>query len=282
MKIGVYTIITDSSIDVAVLARRAEELGFDSFWLGEHPIIPVTFASRYPGSTDGTLPEAVNRMPDPFVALARASAVTQTIKLGAGVCLIPERNPLLLAKVVASLDHFCGGRFVFGIGAGWNQEETEIMGGDFSHRWDQTHDAILAMKELWTKEVAEYHGKYYDFPPVKSFPKPVQKPHPPILLGGTARKVFERTLEWGDGWMPSRPSPQQIKQGRDTLNQLAVQLGRDPRSIQVLAFNIAPADREALRAYEDAGADTAVVTLTTGPKKEALVELEEVARRVLA
>ena len=281
MKIGVTMIVTDSSIDVAVLARRAEELGFDSLWLGEHPIIPVTSTSRYPGSADGTLPESANRMPDPFVALARASAVTQTIKLGTGVCLIPERNPLLLAKVVATLDHFSRGRFVFGIGAGWHQEETEIMGGNFSHRWSQTHDAILAMKELWTKEEAEYHGKYYDFPPVKSFPKPFQKPHPPILLGGIARNVFKRTLEWGDGWMPSGSSPEQIKQGRDTLNQLAVRSGRDPRSIQVLAYNT-PADREALKAYQDAGAEAAVVRLNTGPEKETLAELDQVARRVLA
>lgn len=255
MKIGVSTIITDSSIDVAVLARRAEELGFDSLWLGEHPIIPVTSVSRYPGSTDGTLPEAANRMADPFVALARASAMTQTIKLGQG--------------------------FVFGIGAGWNQEEIEIMGGNVSHRWGQTHEAILAMKELWTKEEAEYHGEYYDFPPVKSFPKPFQKPHPPILLGGTARNVCKRTLEWGDGWMPSGPKPEVIKQGRDTLDQLAVRCGRDPRSIQVLAYNV-PADREGLKAYEDAGADAAVVWLTTGPEKEALAELDEVAGRVLA
>ena len=281
MKIGVSTIITDSSIDVAVLARRAEELGFDSLWLGEHPIIPVTSASRYPGSADGTLPEAANRMADPFVALARASAVTQTIKLGTGVCLIPERNPLLLAKGVASLDHFSGGRFVFGIGAGWNQEEIEIMGGNVSHRWGQTHEAILAMKELWTKEEAEYHGEYYDFPPVKSFPKPFQKPHPPILLGGTARNVFKRTLGWGDGSMPSGPKPEVIKQGRDTLDQLAVRSGRDPRSIQVLAYNV-PADREGLKAYEDAGADAAVVRLTTGPEKKAIAELDEVAGRVLA
>jgi probable F420-dependent oxidoreductase len=281
MKIGVSTIITDHSIDVAALARRAEELGFDSLWLGEHPIIPVSSTSRYPGSSDGTLPEAANRMADPFVALARASAVTKVIKLGTGVCLIPEHNPLSLAKVIASLDHFSSGRFVFGIGAGWNQEETEIMGGNFVHRWSQTHDAIQAMKELWTKEEAEYHGKYYDFPPVKSFPKPFQKPHPPILLGGTARNVFKRTVEWGDGWMPSASSPKQIKQGRDTLNELAAQSGRDPRSIQVVAYT-APADREALKAYEDAGADAAVVRVATASEKEVLAELEEVAGRVLA
>lgn len=281
MKIGVSTTITDQSIDVVVLARRAEELGFDSLWLGEHPVIPVTSTSRYPGSADGTLPEAASRMADPFVALARASAVTKTIKLGTGVCLIPEHNPLLLAKVIASLDHFSGGRFVFGIGAGWNREETEIMGGNFPRRWSQTHDAIMAMKELWTKEEAEYHGKYYDFPAVKSFPKPFQKPHPPILLGGTARTVFKRTVEWGDGWMPSGSTPEQIKEGRDALNELAVGSDRDPSSIQVLAY-IAPADREMLKAYEDAGADAAVVRVATASEKEALAELEEVASRVLA
>ena len=155
------------------------------------------------------------------------------------------------------------------------------MGGNFSHRWSQTHDAILAMKELWTKDEAEYHGKYYDFPPVKSFPKPYQKPHPPILLGGTARNVFKRTVEWGDGWMPSGSTSEQIKQGRDTLNQLAVRSGRDPRSIQVLAYT-APADREALKAFEDAGADAAVVRVATASEKEALAELEEIASRVLA
>ncbi len=281
MKIGVSTTITDYSIDVAVLASRAEELGFDSLWLGEHPIIPITSTSRYPGSADGTLPEAANRMVDPFMALARASTVTKTIKLGTGVCLIPERNPLLLAKVIATLDHFSNGRFVFGIGAGWSQEETEIMGGNFPHRWSQTHEAILAMKELWTKEEAEYHGTYYDFPPVKSFPKPSQKPHPPILLGGTARNVFKRTVEWGDGWMPSGARPEQIKRGRETLTELAAQSGRDPRSIQVLAYT-APADREALKAYEDAGADAAVVRVTTAPEREALAELEQLARQVLA
>ncbi len=281
MKIRVSTTITDHSIDVAALDRRAEELGFDSLWLGEHPVIPVTSTSRCPGSTDVTLPEAANRMAYPFVALARASAVTKTIKLGTGACLIPERNPLLLAKVIASLDHFSGGRFVFGIGAGWNREETEIMGGNFSHRWSQTHDAILAMKELWTKEEAEYHGKYYDFPPVKSFPKPFQRPHPPILLGGTAKNVFKRTVEWGDGWMPSGPTPEQIKQGRDTLNELAVRSGRDPGSIQVLAYT-APADREALKAFEDAGADAAVVRVATASEKDTLAELEKIASRVLA
>ena len=128
---------------------------------------------------------------DPFLALARASAVTKTLKLGTGICLVPEHNPLLLAKEIATLDHLSGGRFLFGIGAGWLQEETEIMGGDFAHRWSQTREAMLVMKELWTKEEAEYHGTFYNFPPVRSFPKPAQPPHPPIFLGGSASNVFQ-------------------------------------------------------------------------------------------
>jgi alkanesulfonate monooxygenase SsuD/methylene tetrahydromethanopterin reductase-like flavin-dependent oxidoreductase (luciferase family) len=174
MKIGVFLLASEQSADPAVVARRAEELGFASFWVPEHPILPVHYSSRYPGSPDGSIPAAVGIIADPFVALARASAATSAIQLGTGVCLVPERNPLLLAKEIATLDHYSGGRFLFGIGAGWLKEETEIMGGDFAHRWTQTRDAILAMKELWTKDESEYHGRYYNFPAVRSFPKPAR------------------------------------------------------------------------------------------------------------
>jgi len=151
---------------------------------------------------------------DPFIALARASAVTTKITLGTGVCLIPEHNPLLLAKQVATLDNFSGGRFIFGVGAGWLREETQIMGGDYDHRWGQTREAILAMKEQWTKDEAEFHGKYYDFPPVISFPKPLQQPHPPIYVGAmTAGNVFRRVVTYGNGWMPWLYTPEQIRDG---------------------------------------------------------------------
>ena len=252
MKIGATLFPTDYSIDIAVFARRAEELGFDTVWVPEHPIIPVTTASPWPGSPDGIIPKFYAEMVDPFVALARASAVTKTIKLGIGICLVPERNPLLLAKEVATLDYCCGGRFIFGIGAGWLREETEIMGGNFLHRWAQTQEGVEALKELWSKDEAEYHGKYYDFPPVKSFPKPVQKPHPPIYLGGSARNVFKRTVEWGDGWMPTRSNPEEIRRGRATLDALSAKAGRDPRSIEVLAYG-APGEPETLKAFEEAG-----------------------------
>ena len=178
MKIGVSMIISSHSIDITRIAQKAESLGFESLWLPEHPVIPVQVSSRYPGSADGAIPAFMHDLVDPFIGLAQAAAVTRTIKLGTGICLVPERHPLLLAKEIATLDHLSHGRFLFGIGAGWLQEETEIMGGNFAHRWSQTREAILAMKELWSKDAAEYHGTFYNFPPVRSFPKPSQQPHP--------------------------------------------------------------------------------------------------------
>ena len=281
MKVGVLTFPTNPPVDVAVLARRAEELGYNSLWVGEHPIMPVDSVSPFPGSPDGVIPDSYSWFVDPFVALARASGVTSRMKLGMGICLIPERNPLILAKETATLDYYSGGRFIFGIGAGWNREETEIMGGDFPHRWTQTREAVEVIKELWTKDEAEYHGKYYDFPPVRSFPRPAQRPGPPIYLGGNARNVFKRTVAYGDGWMPTRATPEEIRQGRDTLNELAAQAGRDPASIQVLAYGM-PADRELLRAIEEAGADEAVVAVAATPEDQALAELEEIAQKVLS
>ena len=282
MNIGLFVFQNDTSLDPAVLAKRAEELGFESYWVPEHPIIPVETPSIDPDFPDD--PAEFSHMVDPFVALARASATTSTIKLGTGICLVPEHNPLDLAKKIATLDHFSGGRFIFGIGAGWLKEETEIMGGDFTHRWTQARDAVLAMKELWTKEEAEYHGTHYDFPAVRSFPKPAQKPHPPVLLGGTARNVFKRVVEWGDGWMPGGgASVEAISRGREALNDLAQKAGRDPASIQVLAFG-GPGgfrDRQVIDDYEQAGADRVTIFLDNTEGNQALQRMEEIARRVL-
>ncbi len=152
MDVGVAMVISSKSMDVAVLAQRAEALGFESFWLPEHPIVPVTTTSKYGGTPDGSIPPFMMDMADPFISLARASAVTEKIKLGTSICLVPEHNPIAQAKQIATLDRLSNGRFILGIGAGWLKEETEIMGGDFDHRWGQTRESILAMKELWTKE----------------------------------------------------------------------------------------------------------------------------------
>ena len=281
MKIGVSVpTVIGAPVDVAVLAKKAEDLGFESIWVPEHPILPVNTSSAFPGSPDGAIPESYAHMMDPFVALGGASAVTTTLKLGTGVCLVPERNPLLLAKVIATLDHYSGGRFLFGIGAGWLKEETEIMGGNFSHRWGQTRESVLAMKELWTQDEAEYHGKYYDFPPVRSFPKPAHKPHPPVILGGMAKNVLQRVVAWGDGWLPNRVTPEQVKAGRATLDELAVASGRDPQSIEISVFGRSP-DREEIKRFEDAGAGRAVVRLDGRSTDDAAAQLEVVARQVL-
>jgi probable F420-dependent oxidoreductase len=280
MRIGISLFSGRQPIDVAVVAQKAEALGFDSLWLGEHPIIPVHSTSPAPGSSGRSIPDFYSRLVDPFVALARASAVTTRLKLGTGITLVPERNPLLLAKEVATLDYFSKGRFLFGIGAGWNKEETEIMGGNFAHRWTQTQEAIEAMKALWANEAAEYHGTYYDFPLVRSFPRPVQQPHPPILLGGVAPQVFKRIVAYGNGWMPTRSTPELIRQGRAVLNELAVEADRDPKSITVLAY-IAPAERTQLEALAEAGADAAVVRLESESEAAVPAALEQLAQQVL-
>jgi probable F420-dependent oxidoreductase len=279
MEIGVSAIISSESMDVAAMAQKAEEVGFRSFWLPEHAIIPVHTTSRYGGTPDGSIPAFMNDMGDPFIGLAMASATTSTIMLGTSVCLVPEHNPLVQAKQIAALDYHSGGRFIFGIGAGWLREETEIMGGDFDHRWSQAREAVEVMKELWTKDEAEYHGRYYDFPPVKVFPKPARKPHPPVLLGGSARNVFKRVVAYGDGWMPVRASANDIRAGKATLDELAQAAGRDPGSIEILLFGAA--DLDEIKRAEDAGATMATVSIPSSAPGEALPALEKMAEELL-
>ena len=280
MEVGIFMALSSQALDVADLARQAEAVGFESLWLPEHPVMPVHSNSRYHGSPDGSIPEYMSDLVDPYMALARAAAVTQTLKLGTSISLIPERNPLLTAKVISTLDLHSGGRFILGVGAGWLREETEIMGGDFDHRWTQTRESILVMKELWTKGEAEFHGQYFDFPPVKCYPQPVQKPHPPVFLGGNAKNVFRRVVGWADGWLPAGPTVEQIKAGRATLDELAETAGRDPASIQITAFAV-PADREQLQQYAAAGANRAIVMLPDSKDPAALQELERIGKAAL-
>ena len=281
MNIGISVPLPAYHVDVGFMAKKAEELGFESFWCAEHPFIPVHSTSRFPGSEDGVIPESYSHFVDPFVALARASGATKTIKLGTGIVLVPERHPLLLAKEISTLDLFSGGRFLFGIGAGWLREETQIMGGDFDHRWTQTRESILAMKELWTKPAAEFHGKYYDFPLVKSFPKPMQKPHPPVLLGGGAKNILERIIAWGDGWLPNRVTPEKLREGRATLDRLAKDAGRDPSKITISVHG-QPADRDLLRRFHDAGANRVIVRPpVVKTESEMGTELSRIADAVL-
>jgi probable F420-dependent oxidoreductase len=281
MNVGIAVPLPAYWVDPGLMARRAEELGFESFWCAEHPFMPVKTTSRFPGSADGVIPEAYAHFVDPFVTLARASGMTTLMKLGTGIVLVPERHPLLLAKEVSTLDLFSGGRFLFGIGAGWLKEETELMGGDFDHRWTQTRESILAMKELWTKPEAEFHGRYYNFPPVKSNPKPAQKPHPPVILGGAATTVLQRVVAWGDGWLPNRITPDQLRESRATLDRLAKDAGRDPAAITISVHG-QPADRDLVERLHAAGA-TRVIVRPTPVKTDAemAAQLARIAKAVL-
>ena len=240
----------------------------------------MTSASPFP-STGGEIPESYSHFTDPYIALARASAVTSTIKLCTGITLIPERNPLLLAKEISALDRYSGGRFVLGIGTGWLREETEIMGGDFDHRWTQTRESLEVMKELWTKEEAEYHGRYFDFPPVKSYPKPVQDPHPPILIGGLARNVLRRVVAHADGWLPNRVTPAQVEDSRAQLDAMAAEAGRDPASLNISVYGQEP-DRALIQSFLDAGANRVVIRPEFCDTEEDMgQELERIAEAVI-
>ena len=257
MSVGVSTPLPAYTVDPAFMAKKAEELGFESIWYAEHPAVPVESDSPFP-ATGGEIPWTYSHFTDPYIALARASGATSTIRLGTGITLVPERNPLLLAKEIASLDRFSGGRFLFGIGTGWLREETEIFGGDFEHRWTQTREALEVMKELWTKDEAEYHGKYFNFPPVKSYPKPAQQPHPPIIIGGMARNVLRRVVSHADGWMPNRVTPAEVEDSRRRLDAMAAEVGRDPKAITISIFG-QPPDGDVVQSYLNAGADRVVV-----------------------
>jgi probable F420-dependent oxidoreductase len=280
MSIGVSIPLPAYLVDPALIARKAEDLGFESIWYAEHPAVPVHSNSPFP-STGGEIPENYSHFTDPYIALSRASGVTSTIKLGTGITLVPERNPLLLAKEIAALDLYSGGRFLFGVGTGWLREETELMGGNFDHRWSQTREAIEVMKALWTNEVAEFHGEYFDFPPVKSYPKPAQKPHPPVIIGGMARRVLRRVANHADGWMPNRVTPAEVEDSRARLDAMAAEGGRDPASITISVYGQEPR-REVVQPFLDAGADRVVVRPDFYDSEDSMNrELERMANAVL-
>ena len=278
MDVGVSGIQMEHG-DITVLAQKMEELGFDSMWVPEHTVIPIHHNSKYRGTADGSLPESMSHQANPLISLAHAAGATKTLKIGTAVLLVTEHNPLDLAKQVSTLDYYSGGRFLFGIGTGWFREESEIMGGDFDHRWTQAREYLSAMKELWTNDPAEYHGEYVDFPPVRCLPLPVQKPHPPVLLGGEAKNVFRRIVQWADGWLPLRMSPEQVAAARAKLSEMADAAGRDPKSITITVSGV-PTDKDAIKQYEDAGADRALVRLTQTGQSEVLGELEDMAQKV--
>jgi probable F420-dependent oxidoreductase len=201
MELGVIVFPTDYGIAVRDLARLVEDRGFESMFFPEHTHVPVDRSSPFPAG--GDLPEPYHRNLDPFVAHAVAATVTERLKLGTGICLVAQREPIVLAKTIASLDFLSGGRFLFGIGAGWNVEEMASHGVDPKRRWAYVADHVRAMKAIWANEEAEFDGEFTRFGPMWSWPKPVQRPNPPILIGGMTPKAWDRVLALGDGWIPA-------------------------------------------------------------------------------
>ena len=245
---------------MAEIAQRVEGLGFESLWIPEHPVIPVGFKTQVPGG--GKLPDHYNRWADPFIALTVAATATKRIKLATGICLLPERNALMTAKVIATLDLYSGGRVVLGVGAGWLREETEAMGANFRLRWKQLRETTEAMRICWTQPEPSYQGELVQFPPVYCDPKPVQKSGPPIFLGGHVPKALERVARTYDGWCPLSNDPADYGGKVATIRQLAKEAGRNPDSLTMSAFvdplNGALSD-DTIKAFRDAGASRIVL-----------------------
>lgn len=264
MLYGAFMFPTDYAIRPDDLARALEERGFESLWLPEHTHIPVSRRTPYPGGSE--LPKEYSHTHDPFVALTAAASVTKRLKLCTGICLVIERDPIVTAKQVASLDVLSGGRFLFGVGAGWNAEEMENHGTVFKTRWRLLRERILAMKELWTKPEAEFHGEFVNFDKSWLWPKPLQQPHPPIFLGGDSPSMFDRIVEYGDGWIPIGFRTSNLAEKIQTLRERAAQAGRDPKSVTVSVFGATP-DRASLDALAAIGVDRAIFPIApAGPE----------------
>jgi probable F420-dependent oxidoreductase len=273
MKFGITMFPTDYSIAVPELARAVEDLGFDSLFFPEHTHIPASRRTPWPGGAE--LPREYSHTLDPFVAMAAAAAVTKTLLVGTGVCLVIERDPIVLAKEVASVDHLSGGRVLFGIGGGWNLEEMENHGTKPTLRWKILRERVLAMKEIWTKDEAEYHGEFVNFDKVWSWPKPVTKPHTPVIIGGAGPRTLQRVVEYGDGWMPiagrtgTRMAPMIAE-----LQRMAKAAGRGHMPVSV--FGAMPR-QESIEQFAEMGVDRAIFVLSPVPAEEALPRLTKYA-----
>lgn len=260
METGFLHIATQQSGDIMDIARRAEAAGFDSLWIPEHPVIPLERKTPY--LLGGDLPEHYGRWTDPLIALSMAAAVTTRIKLATGICLLPERETLVTAKAIASLDYYSKGRVMLGIGAGWLREETELFGANFLTRWQRMREMTEAMRVLWTEAAASYSGKQVSFPAVRCEPKPHQAGGPPFLLGGHGEKALQRVARSYDGWCPIVPDAGSFGQEAKELKEMFAAQGRDPSKLILSPF-VDPADGQLsdseLRAYKAAGANRIVL-----------------------
>jgi probable F420-dependent oxidoreductase len=273
MDVGLAHFLTDYGMQPVELARKVEERGFESLLLPEHTHIPVSRDTPYPGG--GELPPEYSHTHDPFAALAAMAAVTERIRIGTGVCLIIQRDPIVTAKEVATIDQISGGRFMFGVGAGWNREEMENHGTDYRTRFTRMRESVEAMKALWTQDEAEYHGKIVNFDPVWCWPKPAQKPHPPVLVGGLGEKVLDRVVAYGDEWIPNRvQSPEDLGSRITELQRRAEEAGRGP--IPVTVFGAKPEVR-LLERLRDAGVTRSLFYLPAAEPGEVERALDELA-----
>ena len=271
MKFGVAIFPTDYAISTAELAPAAEQVGFESLWVAEHSHIPTSRLS--PWAVGPELPKQYWHTMDPFTALTVAAVASKRIKLATGICLLIQRDPIHTAKEVASLDLISNGRFLFGIGAGWNREEMADHGTDFKTRWQLLRERVEACKAIWTQEVSEYHGEMVDFGPMWSWPKPVQKPHPPVILGGSGPKILERVVRYGDGWMPNRGD---VIERIPELQEMARAAGRGHIPVSYYPKPVA-SEIERLAA---AGVERCIYYVPPDGRDQALAKLEELGRMI--
>ena len=258
MQFGALIFPTDRTIRPDVLAPELEQRGYDSFWVAEHTHIPLSRRTPYPGG--GELPDMYWRTIDPFVALTAAALATTTIKVGTGICLVNQHHPINVAKQAASIDLLSGGRFLFGVGVGWNEDEMEHHGTDPSKRRGTARERILAIKALWTEEAASFDGEHVQFSPSASNPKPVQNPHPPVIMGGGGGPVtFRHVVEYCDGWMPIHGRTDPLER-LPLLRQMCEDAGRDPDSIEIGIYGC-PMRAEIIDRYREAGVDRLIFWL---------------------
>jgi len=277
MHIGVCMFATDYAIRIDELARAAEERGFESLWVPEHTHIPKSRKTPFAGGEP--LPKEYYHTLDPFVSLMAAAAVTKKLRVGTGICLVIERDPITTAKEVASLDLLSGGRFEMGIGAGWNQDEMENHGTVYKARYPILREKTLAMKEIWTKEEAQFHGEYVNFDPIFSYPKPVQKPHPPVLLGGETGHTLQRVVDFCDGWFPRGRNPEVVISALADLKARAAKAGRDMKTITISVFGAKP-DAAVLDQYASAGITRSIFRLPSEGRDKILPMLDQFAKLI--
>lgn len=280
MYIGVFTAPTEYSIRIDELARETEARGLESLWIPEHTHIPVSQRTpahhRFPGADD-ELPRAYSHLFDPFIALMCAAAVTRTLRIGTGICILVQRDTIITAKEVATLDRLSGGRVLFGIGGGWNAEEMEHHGTVFKTRFQKLGEQVRAMKAIWTHDVAEFHGEFVNFEPLWCWPKPVQSPHPPVLLGGESAYTLQRVVEYCEGWLPRIRQPERLAQKMAELRVRAAKAGRDMQTISVSVFGAA-ADPQTLDAYRAIGVTRALLGVPSADRDTVLPLLDQYAK----